>query len=82
MPENLADDLEVDFKELDKDNEPFLQALHKMEHSTQSLFITGKAGTGKSTLVKLFKENTRKSLIILAPTGIAAINVGGQTIHR
>lgn len=81
LPENFADDLQVDFKELDRQNDAFLRALHFMENSTRSLFITGKAGTGKSTLVKLFKENTNKSVVILAPTGIAAINVGGQTIH-
>ncbi|MDP2905943.1 MAG: AAA family ATPase, partial [Candidatus Omnitrophota bacterium] len=52
-----------------------------MEYTDECLFITGKAGTGKSTLLKYFKANTGKKIIVLAPTGVAAINVGGQTIH-
>ncbi|MFA6357289.1 MAG: AAA family ATPase [Candidatus Omnitrophota bacterium] len=52
-----------------------------MERTKECLFITGKAGTGKSTLLKYFKANTGKSIIVLAPTGVAAVNVGGQTIH-
>ena len=45
------------------------------------LFITGKAGTGKTTFVKRIQEEINKNFIVLAPTGIAAINVGGETIH-
>ncbi|MBI5078560.1 AAA family ATPase, partial [Candidatus Saganbacteria bacterium] len=44
-------------------------------------FITGKAGTGKSTLLQYFRENTNKKIVVLAPTGVAAINVRGETIH-
>jgi ATP-dependent exoDNAse (exonuclease V) alpha subunit len=43
--------------------------------------LTGKAGTGKTTLIKQFIETTNKSVLVLAPTGIAALNVNGQTIH-
>ncbi len=57
------------------------EALDLMEKSNKNLFITGKAGTGKSTLVKEFKERTTKNIAVLAPTGVAAVNVGGQTIH-
>ncbi|MCL2690619.1 MAG: AAA family ATPase, partial [Chitinispirillia bacterium] len=46
-----------------------------------TMFVTGKAGTGKSFLLKYFKENTKKKAAVVAPTGAAAINVGGQTIH-
>ena len=45
------------------------------------MFITGKAGTGKSTFIKMIQEEIDKNFLVLAPTGIAAINVGGQTIH-
>jgi ATP-dependent exoDNAse (exonuclease V) alpha subunit len=53
----------------------------KMENSDEIMFITGKAGTGKSFLLKYFVENTKKKTAVVAPTGMAAINVGGQTIH-
>ncbi|MEF3279468.1 MAG: AAA family ATPase [Elusimicrobiota bacterium] len=52
-----------------------------MEYSRDNLFLTGKAGTGKSTLLNYFKKITRKNIVILAPTGVSALNVGGQTIH-
>lgn len=59
----------------------FKEALNIMENTNQSIFLTGKAGTGKSTLIKHFIENTNKNIAVLSPTGIAAINIGGQTIH-
>ncbi|MDD4939838.1 MAG: AAA family ATPase [Candidatus Omnitrophica bacterium] len=62
-------------------NDEFKSAFDLMEYTKECLFITGKAGTGKSTLLKYFKANTGKKIIVLAPTGVAAINVGGQTIH-
>jgi ATP-dependent exoDNAse (exonuclease V) alpha subunit len=62
-------------------NDEFKAAFDLMENTAERLFITGKAGTGKSTLLKYFKANTGKKIIVLAPTGVAAINVGGQTIH-
>jgi ATP-dependent DNA helicase PIF1 len=61
---------------------PFaLNALNLMENTNHSLFITGKAGTGKSTLLKYFIKTTQKKTVVVAPTGIAALNVRGQTIH-
>jgi ATP-dependent exoDNAse (exonuclease V) alpha subunit len=45
------------------------------------MFLTGRAGTGKSTLLRLFKRTTKKKVVMLAPTGLAALNVQGQTIH-
>jgi ATP-dependent exoDNAse (exonuclease V) alpha subunit len=46
-----------------------------------NLFITGRAGTGKSTLLRIFRKTTKKNCVVLAPTGVAALNVQGQTIH-
>lgn len=62
-------------------NADFKYALDILEKTNKSLFITGRAGTGKSTLLRLFRNTTRKKVVVLAPTGIAALNVGGQTIH-
>ncbi|MCX7982339.1 MAG: AAA family ATPase [Syntrophales bacterium] len=62
-------------------NTQFRRALDLMENSTKSVFVTGKAGTGKSTLLTYFRSITKKELVVLAPTGVAAVNVGGQTIH-
>jgi ATP-dependent exoDNAse (exonuclease V) alpha subunit len=52
-----------------------------LEKTSAHLFITGRAGTGKSTLLQHFRETTKKKIVVLAPTGVAAVNVGGQTIH-
>ncbi len=62
-------------------NTEFKRALELLENSSRNLFITGNAGTGKSTLLAHFKETTKKNVAILAPTGVAALNVDGQTIH-
>ncbi len=56
-------------------------AYHLMEFVGESLFITGKAGTGKSTLLNYFRKNTTKKHVVLAPTGLAALQVAGSTIH-
>lgn len=56
-------------------------ALHLLENSSENLFITGRAGTGKSTLLRRWSAATTKQIVLLAPTGLAAINIGGQTIH-
>lgn len=52
-----------------------------IEHTNRSVFLTGKAGTGKTTFLNDFVKRTRKKHIVVAPTGIAAINAGGVTIH-
>lgn len=62
-------------------NAEFKYALEAIEKENLNLFITGRAGTGKSTLLQLFRNTTRKNIAVLAPTGVAALNVRGQTIH-
>ncbi len=62
-------------------NAGFKNALSLMENSKKNIFITGRAGTGKSTLLQLFVGITKKNVAVLAPTGVAALNVKGQTIH-
>jgi len=62
-------------------NQEFRRALDLMERTNRNVFITGRAGTGKSTLLTYFQQHTAKQPVILAPTGVAAVNVGGQTIH-
>ncbi|NNF21298.1 MAG: AAA family ATPase [Saprospiraceae bacterium] len=62
-------------------NTEFNAILDLIENQGEHLFITGRAGTGKSTLLNLVKRTTRKNAVVLAPTGIAALHVGGQTIH-
>ncbi len=52
-----------------------------IEGTKQNVFVTGRAGTGKSTLLNHLSWNTEKQIVIAAPTGVAALNVGGQTIH-
>lgn len=66
---------------IDTDNPEFQDALRLLSHSTTSVFLTGKAGTGKSTFLRYITATTRKKFVVLAPTGIAAVNVGGQTLH-
>lgn len=62
-------------------NEDFELALNYLENTNRSMFITGKAGSGKSTLINYFRKHTKKNYVVLAPTGIAAVNIHGQTIH-
>ena len=67
--------------QLDTNNKEFQDALQLITHTRQSVFLTGKAGTGKSTFLKYICNHTRKKYVVLAPTGIAAINAGGVTLH-
>ena len=66
---------------IDTDNPEFQNALKLIQYTRQSVFLTGKAGTGKSTFLKHVCQVTRKKYVVLAPTGIAAINAGGSTLH-
>ena len=66
---------------LDLDNKEWQDALQIVNYTRRSLFLTGKAGTGKSTFLRYVSKHTKKKHVILAPTGIAAINAGGSTLH-
>lgn len=65
----------------DASNTQFKLAADLVNHTSRHLFLTGKAGTGKTTFLKYIKANTRKQAIVVAPTGVAAINAGGVTMH-
>ena len=71
----------IDNIELDENNVEFNYASEFVKHTDKLVYLTGKAGTGKTTFLKSLKNNTVKNTVILAPTGVAAINAGGQTIH-
>ncbi len=62
-------------------NSDFENAFSLLENTSDCIFITGKAGTGKSTLLRYFVANTKKQVVVLAFTGTAALNIGGETIH-
>ena len=66
---------------VDTNNAEFQDALDLIQYTRQSVFLTGKAGTGKSTFLRYVCEHTKKKHVVLAPTGIAAINAGGSTMH-
>ena len=62
-------------------NDQFEKALELIESSKRNLLIFGKAGTGKSTFLNYYRGHSKKKVAVLAPTGVAAINIGGATIH-
>lgn len=65
----------------DSSNTIFHLAADFVNHTHRHIFLTGKAGTGKTTFLKYIKEHTRKNTVVVAPTGVAAINAGGVTMH-
>jgi hypothetical protein len=71
----------IDNIELDENNIEFNNAADFVKNTNKLIYLTGKAGTGKTTFLKYLKSTTEKNTVILAPTGVAAINAGGQTIH-
>lgn len=71
----------IDIEKIDLNNHELQNALQLVQFTHRSLFLTGKAGTGKSTFLHYIAQTTKKKYVILAPTGIAAINVGGATLH-
>lgn len=71
----------IDNIELDESNAEFNYASDFVKHTDKLVYLTGKAGTGKTTFLKYLRETTTKNMVVLAPTGVAAINAGGQTIH-
>src|SRR5689334_2666084 len=62
-------------------NDQFRAAYDEMEDESRNVLVTGKAWTGKSTLLRYFRGHTTKQVAVTAPTGVAALNIGGQTIH-
>ncbi len=76
--EMLTQTIKTDNLEFD---EQFSAVYDLLENNPSPVFVTGKAGTGKSTLLQYFREHTSKNIVVLAPTGVAAVNVRGQTIH-
>ncbi len=64
-----------------EDNRELKLAWEFVEYTGKSIFLTGKAGTGKTTFLKNVMQKTTKRLVIVAPTGVAAVNAGGNTIH-
>jgi len=66
---------------IDLNNPEMQDAIRIIQNTHQTLFLTGKAGTGKSTFLRYIAQTTKKKYIVLAPTGIAAINAGGSTLH-
>lgn len=75
------DKLVIDKPEDFEINEEIKEVLDTLENTNNNLFLTGKAGTGKSTLLRYFRATTKKFPVVVAPTGVAAVNVQGQTIH-
>ena len=71
----------ISVENIDLNNQELKNALQILEFTRRSLFLTGKAGTGKSTFLRHIAATTKKKHVILAPTGIAAINAGGATLH-
>lgn len=72
---------EISIENIDLNNPELQNALQIIQYTHRSLFLTGKAGTGKSTFLRYISQTTKKKHVILAPTGIAAINAGGSTLH-
>lgn len=68
-------------KKIDLDNPEFQKAYELLKSTDANVFLTGKAGTGKSTFLRYICKNLKKKYVVLAPTGVAAVNVGGVTIH-
>ncbi len=68
-------------QKVDDKNIAFMQAVSFVNQTNQHLFLTGKAGTGKTTFLKYIRENSYKKMAVTAPTGVAAMNAGGTTLH-
>lgn len=67
--------------ELDRDNKEFQLAFELVQKTNKSLYLTGRAGTGKTTFLKFIRKTVKKNSVVVAYTGVASINAGGQTIH-
>lgn len=74
-------DMQLDELQLDPNNEDFNYALQLVSETNKNVYLTCKAGTGKTTFLKYLRKVTKKRIVVAAPTGIAAINANGQTLH-
>lgn len=81
IPIRLVDEEGGGEVNLDPTNKAFFQAVELAENTSRIVYLTGKAGTGKTTFLKYLKTRLEKQIVVLAYTGVAAINAGGQTIH-
>lgn len=79
--ENENIPLELEGLRLGADNKEFNKAIDYILNTDKTIYLTGKAGTGKTTFLKYLKKVTHKRMVVLAPTGVAAINASGETIH-
>jgi len=66
---------------LDTQNTAFAQAVSFVNHTNRTIFLTGRAGTGKTTFLKYIRQHSHKKMAVAAPTGVAAMNAGGTTLH-
>ena len=74
--------METNILNLDySDNPEALRVLEMIENTKKNIFLSGKGGVGKTHLIKYIMQTTKKNAVLAAPTGIAAVNVGGQTLH-
>lgn len=80
-PNKLANFVGMDSQIIDHSNVVFKQAAAFINQTSQNMFLTGKAGTGKTTFLKYIRENCYKKMAVTAPTGVAAMNAGGTTLH-
>ena len=78
---NKDTDFSIDGITLDPENKEFQYALESVLYTHQLIYLTGKAGTGKTTFLKYLRKVANKKMVVLAPTGVAAVNAKGQTIH-
>jgi ABC-type cobalamin/Fe3+-siderophores transport system ATPase subunit len=69
--------MKVDDQELDPNNKEFNHAVEFIKHTNKLVYLTGKAGTGKTTFLKYIIKTIKKNTVVVAPTGVAAINAGG-----
>ena len=67
--------------QFDSTNSEQKLAYEMIAKTNNSFFLTGRAGTGKTTFLKMVQEEVKKNFVVVAPTGVAAVNAGGKTIH-
>lgn len=81
IEQNSQIEIDIEDANIDLENKEFQNVLSLINNTNSSVYMTGRAGSGKSTFLRYIVRNTQKKCIVLAPTGIAAVNVHGQTLH-